>query len=288
MSSSFQEEGPDISIVKETPFSNSSLTSPNSRSLFKNNSNSSTIHGSAEFSSQLLSPQSMSLTNPGIVLSVAQCSAVTTTPEREASTDNSIKPETETLLNSSVNSHTQKRRKVMASPLVVDLEGSWCMVNSDSNSRMELDPDNCFPQQRMKNNPALSKLSSSAVEERFSVSCSHCRSPLGLPQNNLLISGSFSSSSKVHLVSLLEGKTDPSQVNISTSIPVIISEISSVDPRIYSALGETPQRATWSEEDGCVFKTIFCPFCSSPGNCLGVQIMATDALNTNLLNKVCL
>lgn len=297
MSSSFQEEDLDISIVKETPFSNSSQTSPNSGSLFKSNSDSTTIHDSADFSDQLLSPQSKSLHNPGITLSIAQCSTVTTTPEREAPTDASIlKPERETLLNSSVNSHIHKRRKVMASPLVIDLEDGSCMVNSDSNSRIEFDPDNYFsqilekedtPLQRMENNSALSEPSSSAVEERFRVSCSLCRSPLGLPRENLLISGLLSSSSKVHLVSLLEGKTEPSQENKSTSIPVIISDISSVDPLIYgSAPWGTPQKGTWSEEDGCVFKTIFCPFCSSK-NCLGVQILATDASNTHLLNKVC-
>ncbi|KAK4753383.1 hypothetical protein SAY87_022181 [Trapa incisa] len=249
--STFQEEDPDISIVKETPSSNSSPTSPIS--------DSSTIHGSADFPNQLLSPQSTSLSNPGITHSVAQCSTITTTPNREAPTNNSImKSEAEMLLYSSVNSHTQKRRKVAASHLAVNLEDDWCMINSDSNGK----------------------------EERFRILCLYCRSPLGLPQNNLLISGSFSSSSKVHLVSLLEGKTDPSQVGMSMSIPVIICEISSVDPRIYSSMGRPPQRSTWSEEDGCVFKAIFCPFCSPPGICLGVHIIATDASNTHLLNKI--
>ncbi|XP_031391340.1 Fanconi anemia group J protein isoform X2 [Punica granatum] len=296
LSSPFQEEDTDICIFKETPFSNSSITSPSSGSLFKDNSGSTIVHDSEEFPDQLLSPQSMSLNAPGLTPSMAQCSTVTTTPEREAPANSSIlKPETELFLNSSVNSHTQKRRRLMTSAMVVDDEDGHPMVYRDSNRRIEFDAANCFskssektdiPLHRMESNFALPE-PSSAMDERLRISCSLCRSSLGLPQNNLLVTGSLSSSSKVHLASLLEGKPKPSQVNVSTSIPVIVSEISSVDPQIYrSAPAGNPEGGTWSEEDGCVFKTIFCPFCVSPGNCLGVQIMATDSSNTHLLNKI--
>ncbi|KAK8353944.1 hypothetical protein V6Z12_A05G191400 [Gossypium hirsutum] len=48
------------------------------------------------------------------------------------------------------------------------------------------------------------------------------------------------------------------------------------------------EQGTWREEDGCVFKKVFCPFCSNPNNCLGVQIKAADEKNVQLLNKIML
>ncbi|KAL1099864.1 hypothetical protein V6Z11_D05G189700 [Gossypium hirsutum] len=48
------------------------------------------------------------------------------------------------------------------------------------------------------------------------------------------------------------------------------------------------EQGTWREEDGCVFKKVFCPFCTNPNNCLGVQIKAADEKNVQLLNKVML
>ncbi|KAL5984322.1 hypothetical protein ACLOJK_018426 [Asimina triloba] len=47
-----------------------------------------------------------------------------------------------------------------------------------------------------------------------------------------------------------------------------------------------PECDIWCEEDGCVFRKVFCPFCSTSNICLGLQVLATDASNTDLLNKV--
>ncbi|XP_010935304.2 uncharacterized protein [Elaeis guineensis] len=60
-----------------------------------------------------------------------------------------------------------------------------------------------------------------------------------------------------------------------------------VDKRIFDRCTKdgAPQHDVWSEEDGCVFRTLSCPFCTVPKT-LGVQVMATDASNVHLLNKV--
>ncbi|PNY10732.1 fanconi anemia group J protein [Trifolium pratense] len=47
----------------------------------------------------------------------------------------------------------------------------------------------------------------------------------------------------------------------------------------------TQEQGIWCPEDGCVFSTIFCPFCSNTNNLLGVQIMATNSSNVQLLDK---
>ncbi|CDY65898.1 BnaCnng49030D [Brassica napus] len=49
-----------------------------------------------------------------------------------------------------------------------------------------------------------------------------------------------------------------------------------------SAIGQ----GVWCQRDGCVFNTIFCPFCSIPNRCLGVQVKATDSSNVQFLSKI--
>ncbi|GLU00022.1 hypothetical protein SLE2022_174190 [Rubroshorea leprosula] len=75
--------------------------------------------------------------------------------------------------------------------------------------------------------------------------------------------------------------------DVLTIISVLMTDTSSVDPRLFNrALAETTRQGIWCKEDGCVFSNIFCPFCSCPKNCLGVQVLATDAATVQLLNKI--
>ncbi|KAJ6731190.1 hypothetical protein OIU85_021911 [Salix viminalis] len=112
------------------------------------------------------------------------------------------------------------------------------------------------------------------------------KAQLGRPENNLYVECSLTSSSKVHLASLVKERMERCIKNKSTCVPVLVTDISSVDQRLCNVtLQDARQKGVWSEEDGCVFNSVFCPFCSM-SNCLGVKIMATDASNVQLLNKI--
>ncbi|CAI9115235.1 OLC1v1016082C1 [Oldenlandia corymbosa var. corymbosa] len=114
------------------------------------------------------------------------------------------------------------------------------------------------------------------------ISCSECKTPLGLP-HNLCIRCTLTSSSKVHLRSLRK-KQLTNGIECSPSVPVLISDISFFDKRLF----ERNSDGVWCKADGCVFSTIFCPFCPDSTTCLGVQVMATDASNAYLQDKVLL
>lgn len=131
----------------------------------------------------------------------------------------------------------------------------------------------------------------SVMDKRLEICCSLCKSPLGLPENNLHVTCSIASSSKLHLESLHKEILKSQTGDTSTGIRVLITDISSVDYRVCHEISEgAPGQGVWCEEDGCVFGTILCPFCryhkSSHNNFLGVQVMATNASNVHLLNKV--
>lgn len=126
------------------------------------------------------------------------------------------------------------------------------------------------------------------MDKRLHICCSSCKTPLGLPANNLLVTCSLTSSSKLYLRSLWKDEVQTSDLSTS-SVPVLITDSVSVDPRLSEKSNEAAPRGSgqgiWCTEDGCVFNRVFCPSCSS-SNCLGVQVMATDALNMSLQNKV--
>ncbi|KAL9306814.1 putative hydrolase [Arabidopsis thaliana] len=81
-----------------------------------------------------------------------------------------------------------------------------------------------------------------------------------------------------------------------TSSPVIDLEVensdapspncSMVNQRLCRKFEGSKGQGIWCEQDGCVFNTIYCPFCSIPNTCLGVQVMATDSSNVQFLSKI--
>ncbi|KAG2244313.1 hypothetical protein Bca52824_093840 [Brassica carinata] len=160
---------------------------------------------------------------------------------------------------SSANSHALKRRKFINSAAIIDLEkeNHHDMITR----RIEFGSD------------------STETRSRVQISCLLCRSPLGRPDNgssylNCLVTWS----SKKYLLSLLK---QTSGAETPTSVSVIVTDFSLVDQRLCGK-GE----GIWCEQDGCVFNNIFCPFCSVPNTCLGVQIMATDSSNVQFRSKV--
>ncbi|KAL0643653.1 hypothetical protein Bca4012_041943 [Brassica carinata] len=162
----------------------------------------------------------------------------------------------------SVSSHALKRRKFFSSAAVIDLEKE---NNHDIiTRRIEFGSD-----------------SSTETRARVQISCLLCRSPLGHPDNNgsSYLNCLVTRSSKKYLLSLLK---ETSRSEMPTSVSVIVTDCSSVDQRLC-----TKDEGIWCEQDGCVFNTIFCPFCSVPNTtCLGVQIMATDSSNVHFLSKI--
>lgn len=252
--------------------------------LSKDGNSSSTIFQASTQSPDQLSVHSQSLTNLVQVPSSAQPEMLVT-PEKEVTGNTSnLPPERDSSLGSSVNSHTQKRRKTMVSPSV-DL---MLMASREANRRIEFSLETNYVKNKSKtsNNCAASHSSSSPVmNETLLISCSLCRSPLGLPENHLYVRCSVTLSAKAHLVSLLKQRQELC-ANV-TSVPVIMTDISSVDQLLSNqSFGGASGQGIWCEEDGCVYNTIFCPFCSKPSNCLGVQIVASNASNFQLLNKV--
>lgn len=125
------------------------------------------------------------------------------------------------------------------------------------------------------------------MDESLLVSCSLCKSPLGHPQSSQYIVCSSTSLSELGMKSLPREILKPLVLSTSIGIPVVLTDISSVHPQLCNrTLEDGSGRGIWCEEVGCVLETIFCPFCNTSNNCIGVQVVATNASNIHLLNKV--
>ncbi|CAN1127669.1 Fanconi anemia group J protein homolog [Linum perenne] len=217
----------------------------------------------------LLQVQGSSICSPEKVFSIS-----TFSPSREVDTS----------LIRSVNSHNQKRRKLLDSPLVLPSEEQSDVCNAATPGCVSLPRS---PFSGMDSNDMMQHLSfGSAVKKKLRISCILCKNPLGGTDTDLFVECLATSSSKVHLVSLAKDELENEVENISTKVPVIVTERLSVDNMLCnSGREDAPAEGVWSEQDGCVFKSIFCPYCTKP-RCLGVQVMATDASNVQLLNKI--
>ncbi|XP_076944311.1 uncharacterized protein LOC143614894 [Bidens hawaiensis] len=119
------------------------------------------------------------------------------------------------------------------------------------------------------------------IKKNVKITCSLCKHPLGLEENNYIVPCSIMSLSKTHLASIWKGKLEKPVVG-PTSIPVMVCDITSVDTKIRE---RSPEQGIWSKEDGCVFNKIVCSFCNNQENCLGLHVVATDSSNVQLLNK---
>ncbi|KFK44187.1 hypothetical protein AALP_AA1G226000 [Arabis alpina] len=198
--------------------------------------------------------------------------------------------EAESPLNMSVNSHALKRRKFTSSP-VIDLEED----NSNAPSTRPSDDTNLT--RRIEFEFGSTKPRSESyniydypeVNQKIQISCSLCRSPLGHPENHSYLNCVLTSSSKQHLLSLLKETSRTSSDSVSempTSVSVIMTDCSLVNQRLCRSFEGSKGQGIWCKQDGCVFNTIFCPFCSTPNTCLGVQVMATDSSNVHFLSKI--
>ncbi|XP_043711394.1 Fanconi anemia group J protein homolog isoform X2 [Telopea speciosissima] len=311
---SFNESRENI-LVKETPGLGENGTVGSPQDFPKDDNSNITIFQASNELSDQLSLHSTSLASPSGAVSRGICFLMVT-PERNVTMDICDKKSENESLNLSVNSHTQKWRKQTSSPSVKLIQDKQfdtpdakfpshveCIgsvgSSKDASRKIEfgLEVKNLIckhkklnlSQMLPVNNYGTSYASSSTVlDEILYICCSICKNPLGLPENHFLVTCSLVLSSKVYLASLRESRGASPPRNRSITVPVLISDISSVDQRLYNrlVLDCAQKHGVWCEEDGCVFGTVFCPFCSIPDNCLGLKIMATDSSNVHLLNKI--
>ncbi|KAL9248843.1 Fanconi anemia group J protein-like protein [Drosera capensis] len=124
-------------------------------------------------------------------------------------------------------------------------------------------------------------------DQRLPIYCSICSSPLGLPENQFYVSCSSTSLAKAALTSIFKKHVQNSAGTLSAAVELLVADPASVNKLLCSRSHiDTPGQGIWNKDDGCVYDTIFCPFCSPPNSsCLGVQAMATDASNAPMLNK---
>ncbi|GKC00398.1 fanconi anemia group J protein, partial [Tanacetum coccineum] len=181
-------------------------------------------------------------------------------------------------LYSSVNSHVHKRIKFLASETVKIEQYD----SPDPKTPTEINQFS-VPQSCILDVPEASSATCGDVTKKeLKISCSLCRNPLGLVENNYFVSCSVTSLSMVHLATIWKGIATG-----STSVPVVVSDISSVDRKFFEKTSESGiGQGIWSKEDGCVFNTIFCTFCNNQDSCLGLHVVATDSGNVQFLNKL--
>ncbi|XP_039689401.1 Fanconi anemia group J protein homolog isoform X2 [Medicago truncatula] len=226
----------------------------------------------------------------------------TVTPEKSVTANNIP----ESSLNSSVNSHNQKRRKPTVVPYIDLIEEEnheassvstpkW-YTKSSVEVREATHETECSlgrisnlqsPQLPTSNLPGSCSLTIPLLDKRLLLFCSLCKNPLGRHENHLSLTCSLISSSIVHLRFLLKKRLATYTADAEKSVPVIVTDSSFVDQRVCNRVPKsTQEEGIWCPEDGCVFSTIFCPFCSNTNNLLGVQIMATNSSNAKLLDKI--
>ncbi|KAM7260392.1 hypothetical protein ACFE04_016133 [Oxalis oulophora] len=299
-SDTLSNEDVDMSIVRETPDDddmNPGFTAGSLHSLPRDrDSVSPVIKASVGRRSKLLS---CSLTNSHNT----PFKHMQVSPERQFKMNSGVTiPELESPYSLSVNSHAQKRKKFMCSSPIVDLteekinpseSQNHCCITKNSMASMDTNCKINFDLEVHKSNSkstvsctpsyvTLPPSSEFSLDKNLHISCSVCRSPLGLPENQLLVRCSLTMSSKVHILSLW----NKINTSYSQSIPVVVTDFSLVDQRLFGKTNQdTTGQGIWSKEDGCVYNSIFCPFCTY-SNCLGVQVMATDSSNTQLLNTI--
>ncbi|KAK9109510.1 hypothetical protein Sjap_017570 [Stephania japonica] len=304
-----ENSSPESFVVRETPglYSNASVVGCAAAS-YEENSNAEVFQATSYFSDQL-SSHSAAAENSYAVVST-HSSIVTPVKLLEE-----LKQEMESSLNLSVNSHKPKRRKSIALSsinysLVTPFENTDAKSPSSIHdlTKTELESASCncleedcsesmhdklqYQRRNLLNNLEAAHLCSTAIttltEKSLDLCCSLCRNSLGLPKNQYLVSCSVTSSSKVYMTSFLKSKLKDPSVNGSTSVPIVISDLQFIDQRLYkqSTSEAAENHGIWCEKDGCVFRTVFCPFCTISDRYLGQQIVATDVQNTHLLDKI--
>ncbi|KAJ4776888.1 hypothetical protein LUZ62_061145 [Rhynchospora pubera] len=217
---------------------------------------------------------------PNQIPNDAICNSVSTvTPERASFIDLSHSDE-ESNFNHSANS-SKKRQKMLNSRLASSTMYSdrdttqTCTVNYTK----DVNKDNMMGFK-------FHKFIQSTIEDKrtknMEIRCKLCRTQLGLPGKDSVVLCTLSKMSKFYFAQMLN-KGD--QIVGSKNMPVetVVCDMSSIKEDLVI---KNKNLSVWSEEDGCVFKEVNCPFCLSGKACLGVQVLAADASNAHLIDKI--
>ncbi|KAL0313889.1 UNVERIFIED_CONTAM: hypothetical protein Sangu_2233300 [Sesamum angustifolium] len=280
----FSSHDLELTIVKETPDVN--FRSPNTTPEFFSKDDYSSPSTSHRFSAL---PQ-QSPFQPSSVLNLHDdstnvvCSTAVATPKTEITSEETIiKPEAESPW--SVNSSVWKRRKIidlssvgplneLNAPQISDRFSLTSSVTTADPTQRTEDMNHsengcCRTKSFQSSAPSRSDQSHVPsglnMDERLQIFCSRCKNLLGLPENDFSVMCSVISTSKVHLM--------------------FEKEDFRCFKYIYGGCFGASGQGIWCKEDGCVFNSIFCPFCFDLENCLGVQVVATDGLNVKFQNK---
>ncbi|KAF3324872.1 Fanconi anemia group J protein [Carex littledalei] len=211
---------------------------------------------------------------------LAICNSVSiVTPEKASFIDLSNSDE-ELNFNHSAKS-SQKRRKMVNSQL------AGCTMYSE-----QYTPQNCtsnYTKDGNKVNVLGVKLrelvqSSLVIEtnKNLKICCKLCKTQLGLAENNLVVLCTHSKMSKVYFAHMLK-QGDESVGLKHMLVETIVCDMSLINEELVK---ENKNPGVWSEEDGCVFREVNCLFCPSGKVHLGVQVLAANASNVHLINKV--
>ncbi|XP_051139026.1 uncharacterized protein LOC127256855 [Andrographis paniculata] len=292
----------ELTIVQETP--GIGFRSPESNSKFVPKDDHSTPQTKKSFNvfHEQSSLQSSSISNKQASPAHVMLSPVATLDKESASNANIIEPAGASP--GSVSSDVGKRRKVSSLPsvgrlhefstlaqvpdIVSSFRHSFTSPASTAHSPKERNhsesgccKDKSFWSHGPSNSDRLCVSSGTSMDNRQQIFCLGCKNPMGLFENDFTVPCSIISTSKNHLLSL-QNKALGIVYSSTPSVDVLVADTSSIDPRVCE--GSSGQ-GIWCKEDGCVFNSIFCPFCHKV---LGVQVAATDALNIQFQNKMLL
>ena len=245
-------------------------------------------------------PISLFSTNRNLSLSTPAA-----TPERTTDKDCH-----ESFINRSVNSHCEKKRR-LSSPMSCctytmrssSPSNSFCHTGSampgDVNRNSELCCKNiglsrCENVKFERNYKPEEVSSKKSMQKKLLIGCIRCKTALGLEEDGFLVTCTQSSSSKLYLAYLLRHglstvgiPEDDFSPSTPAEVQVVQCEASSLNQNIFGKFSS--QGHAWSAKDGCVYNAMTCPFCSSENASamvLGVQVLATDKANQQLVEKV--
>ncbi|KAE8656485.1 RAD3-like DNA-binding helicase protein, putative isoform 3 [Hibiscus syriacus] len=248
-SMTLSNEDRDAIMVQETQFVNTGISLASPGSITKDSSCGSTIIQATTKSPDQFSFHPMS-TSLNEVPSVCGSKTIFT-HEKDANQNTAgNKPRNESPLNLSVCSYIQKRRKSIASPFIniADEEDSVTPAQIPGSMNFE----------GLANGDMLRRIEfgfeTSSAENDYP---KESNVPQPLATDNTNFSFSLTVSSKVYLLSLFKGRLLSCDSNTPPTVPVIITDISSVDPRFcHGTLERDREQGIWREEDGYVFKKI--------------------------------
>lgn len=231
-------------------------------------------------------------------------STLAATPER--TTDKDCR---ESLINRSVNSYCEKKRR-LSSPMSCctytehscSPSKSVCRAGSAMPGGVNRNSESCCKniglsgcenvkfEKHYKPEEVLAK----NMPKKLFISCIRCKTAIGLEEDGFLVTCTQSFSSKLHLAYLLRQglptagfPEDDFSASTPAEVQVVECEASSLNQNVFGKVSS--QGHIWSAKDGCVYNAVTCAFCSSENTCamvLGVQVLATDKSNQQLVEKV--